>query len=68
MCLTYHLSHIRTLVFATSCLVFLRLKENFYSKKYGVENINYTPAGATVMHSSNKVDGKGINLFNTADK
>jgi len=48
--------------------VFLRLKENFYSKKYGVENINYTPAGATVMHSSNKVDGKGINLFNTADK
>nr|CAB3267731.1 WD repeat-containing protein 82-like [Phallusia mammillata] len=31
-------------------------KRNLYSKKYGVDNINYTHAGNTVIYSSNKVD------------
>jgi len=41
----------------------IRQKRNLYSKKYGVENINYTHAGTTVIYSSNKVDGKGIKLL-----
>lgn len=31
-------------------------KRTLYSRKYGVNNINYTHAGTTVIYSSNKVD------------